>query len=191
MKIKQLLKKVFARFSRFKFVGPNSVFHVRKGNSFLNPRYMSIGDNVLISKNCIFECYPKGLSNSKSDPSLQICDGVSIRSNAHIQCASSIIIGKDTMISDYVYMCDYNHGVIPDKNGYHTGKLETSPISIGNGCWVGHGATILKGVTIGDYSVIGANSVVTKSFPDYCMIAGNPAKIIKMFDQKSQKWLVV
>ena len=52
-------------------------------------------------------------------------------------------------------------------------------VRIGNNVWIGDKATILPGVTIGDGVIIGANSVVTKNIPDYCVVGGNPAKVIK------------
>ena len=57
--------------------------------------------------------------------------------------------------------------------------VDNKRITIGNNCWIGSGVVFLAGVTISDGTVIGANSVVTKSFPPNCVIAGNPAKIIK------------
>jgi acetyltransferase-like isoleucine patch superfamily enzyme len=59
--------------------------------------------------------------------------------------------------------------------------LPSPPVVIGKYCWIGMGAIVLPGVTLGDFTVVGAGSVVTKSFPDgYCVIGGNPAKVIKL-----------
>lgn len=57
------------------------------------------------------------------------------------------------------------------------------PVTIGNNVWIGGGATILPGVTLGDNVVVGAGAVVTKSFPSDCLIAGNPARIIRKIEQ--------
>jgi carbonic anhydrase/acetyltransferase-like protein (isoleucine patch superfamily) len=186
--IKTLIKKCASKYSCFGSIAPSSVFHVKKGNRFLNPRYIKIGESVLLSSNSLYECYPAPLSDVKGDPVLSIGDRTCIRSYCHFQCANSITIGKDVLISDFVYICDYNHGLVPNKSGYHDGKLESAPVSIGDGCWIGHGVSILKGVSIGQYCVIGANSVVTKNVPDYCMAVGNPAKVIKVFDSKTTSW---
>lgn len=62
-----------------------------------------------------------------------------------------------------------------------TGLSEIKPITIGCNCWIGEKSEILPGVTIGDYSTIGASSVVTKNIPSYCMAAGNPAQIKKQY----------
>ena len=61
-------------------------------------------------------------------------------------------------------------------------KLKTAPVIIGNNVWIGMNATILKGVTIGDNSVVAAGSVVTKSVPANVVVAGNPAVVIKKLD---------
>ncbi len=68
-------------------------------------------------------------------------------------------------------------------SGFEYGK----PITIGNDCWIGGGAIINPGVTLGDNVVVGSGSVVTKSFPSNVVIAGNPAKIIRRLDEKSPK----
>jgi acetyltransferase-like isoleucine patch superfamily enzyme len=65
-------------------------------------------------------------------------------------------------------------------------------IRIEKNCWLGYGAVVLCGsgqVTIGRNSVIGANCVVTRSVPPYSIMAGNPAKLIKMYDPESKKWV--
>lgn len=106
-------------------------------------------------------------------------------------CAvESIKIGDYTAIADNVHIMDNNnHPVNPDYrkfmriNGDEESRLwkhsDHKAIIIGENCWIGRNVSILKGVTIGDNSVIAANSVVTKSIPANCIAAGNPAKVVK------------
>lgn len=106
-------------------------------------------------------------------------------------CAvESIKIGDYTGIADNVHIMDNNnHPVNPDYrkfmriNGDDESRLwkhsDHKAIVIGENCWIGRNVSILKGVTIGDNSVIAANSVVTKSIPANCIAAGNPAKVVK------------
>lgn len=92
--------------------------------------------------------------------------------------AGGITIGNDVQIGQAVRFHAQNHKY----NGMGLIRLqgvENKRIIIGDNCWIGSGTVILAGVTIASGCVIGANSVVTKSFPENCVIAGNPAKVIK------------
>ena len=89
--------------------------------------------------------------------------------------SAKIIIGKGTWIAPNVGIITANHDI------YNLNKhLEGKDVIIGENCWVGMNTTILPGVILGDHTIVGAGSVVTKSFPEgNCVIAGNPAKLIK------------
>jgi acetyltransferase-like isoleucine patch superfamily enzyme len=92
----------------------------------------------------------------------------------YIQGVGKIEIGDYTQISSNVGMITANHD-LSDSTKHIIGEIK-----IGKYCWIGMNAVILPNVFIGDYALVVAGSVVTKSFPDgYCVIAGNPAKIIK------------
>ncbi len=68
--------------------------------------------------------------------------------------------------------------------------MNISPILIKKGCWVGQNVIVLPGVTIGEYCIIGANSVVKESIPDKCIAVGNPAKIVKKWEEETQHWVL-
>ena len=89
-----------------------------------------------------------------------------------------VSIGDETMIGPFCYITDHDHGVRvgtrPSDN-----PLVSAPTRIGARCWIGAHVSILKGVTIGDDTVIGAGSVVTKSVPPGVIAVGNPARVLK------------
>ena len=95
-----------------------------------------------------------------------------INNGGKIYCEVSISIGDNTYIGFDVEIRDTDSHTL-------TGSLRTKPIQIGNNVWIGSKTIILKGVTIGDGAIIGAGSVVTHDIPSKCLVAGNPAKVIR------------
>jgi serine acetyltransferase len=106
-----------------------------------------------------------------------IQDGAGI-SNSVLSCYESIRIGKHTMIGAECLIIDSDFHGLPLNEGKPT---RSAPIEIGSHVFVGARSIILKGVKIGDKSVIGAGSVVTTDIPENCLAAGNPAKVIRSF----------
>ncbi len=114
-------------------------------------------------------------------------------SGIRIEAATEVVIGRYCQISYHVDIHDNNgHPLDPEKrrnqmvrvheNGMDLNSVyesETEPVVIGDNVWIGHDATILKGVTIGDNAVIATGSVVTRDVPPGTVAAGNPAKIVK------------
>lgn len=97
----------------------------------------------------------------------------------YFQAIGKIVIGKGTWIAPNVGLITANHS-LNDLNKHDSPKA----IILGRACWVGMNSVILPGVTLGDRTIVGAGSVVTKSFPDgHCVIAGNPARIIRILEE--------
>ena len=96
-------------------------------------------------------------------------------SNIKIRCHEKIEIGENVAISHDVTIMDSDA-----HEGLWAGYEKTKPIKIGNHVWIGTRVTILKGVTIGDNAIIAAGSVVTKNVPNNTIVAGVPAKVIKI-----------
>lgn len=97
-----------------------------------------------------------------------------INNNVSIACFDNITIGDDVAIAERVVIRDSDNHEI----GYE-GYKKSKPITIGNHVWIGLGATILKGVTIGDGAIVAAGSVVTRDVPSGSLVGGIPAKVIK------------
>ena len=112
--------------------------------------------------------YPKGV--------LTLGNGY-INAGAQIRCMNRVTIGDGCAIGRNVLIMDFDAHEITYENGMK--NHITSPIEIGKHVWIGANAIILKGVSIGDNSVIGAGSVVTKDVPPNTIVVGNPAKVIR------------
>ena len=98
----------------------------------------------------------------------------------YINAVNGVRIGDYTNIGPNVGIISSNHDLI--NNDSHT---ESAPIEIGRFCWMGMNAVILPGVRLADFTIVGAGAVVTKSFNEgYCVIAGNPAKVIKYLNKE-------
>jgi acetyltransferase-like isoleucine patch superfamily enzyme len=100
----------------------------------------------------------------------------------YIQGVGKIYIGDYTQIAPNVGIISANH------NLYDSREHQKGKIYIGKYCWIGMNSMILPNVNLGDFTIVGAGSIVTKSFPDgYCVIGGNPAKVIKFLDKNKCK----
>jgi maltose O-acetyltransferase len=94
----------------------------------------------------------------------------------------SIRVGDYNMFGPGVYITDSNHTLLP---GRHVSEcpMDAGAVTIGNGCWIGAKAVILKDVTLGDRCVVAAGAVVTKSFPAGSVVAGVPARLVRTVEE--------
>ena len=162
-------------------------------NTFINrplkitPKYIEVGDNVRIYKNCRIEGV--SLYNNKTfTPIIVFEDGVSIQQNLHLTCALSITIGENTAIASNVTITDIHHPYDDINLPIEQQDIVCKKVNIGCDSKIYNNVVILPGVTIGKHVTIGANSVVTKNIPDFCVVSGSPAKIIKKYNIKNNNW---
>ena len=121
-------------------------------------------------------------------PQLIIKKGATIGDFAHIIATKNITIEEDVLVANFVYISDNIHSFNDiDIPIIKQTIIQKSPVYIGSGSWIGEHCCII-GASIGKHCVIGANSVVTKDIPDYCIAAGVPAKIIKRYDFELKEW---
>lgn len=104
--------------------------------------------------------------------------GVVVMNGCLMMSAGGITIEDKVQIAANVQLISNNH------DPYHREVITCKPIRICKGAWVGAGSTILPGVTVGKYAIVGAASVVTKDIPDYAVAVGNPARVIKYLDKE-------
>ncbi|MDE6259831.1 MAG: galactoside O-acetyltransferase [Oscillospiraceae bacterium] len=107
---------------------------------------------------------------------VSIGKNVIVNSNCLMMSRGGITIEDDAQIAANVSLLSNNHDL------YERMVLTCKPIRIKQGAWIGAGATILPGVTVGRYAVVGAASVVTHDVPDFAVAVGNPARVTKMLD---------
>ena len=122
---------------------------------------------------------------------VRIGQGSEIGERCRISIANSLNIGKKVLLSPNVYITDCDHEYrnlgIPVIDQGIVQKGQT--VSIGDGSYIGINAVIVGNVKIGKHCVIGANSVVTKDVPDYCVAVGSPAKLSKRYSMEVQQWI--
>lgn len=112
---------------------------------------------------------------------IQIGDGTTFSHTCHFciqEDNMSVTIGKDCMFANRIIVRTSDSHGIYNLDGNERINLP-KPVTIGNHVWIAPNTLILKGVTIGDGSIIGSNSVVTKNIPDNCLAVGQPARIVK------------
>jgi|SRR6185437_14332292 len=161
----------------FKQFGKRSV--LRKPLLISHPEYISVGNSVLIRDHARLEVV---LDGSGRIPVMSFGDGTSIEQNCHIVTHCRLQIGRNVTIAPNVAIVDTTHPYEGLKDGLSAcTQLDTTEsfIEIGEGAFLGAGCVVLPNVRIGRNAVIGANSVVRSSVPDYCVAVGCPARVVK------------
>lgn len=169
---------------RFRELGKNAFI---KNALIITPKFISISDNVFIQPNARIE----GVASYEGVfffPHIIINENCTIQQNLHLTCAQSIYIGKNTAIAANVTITDIDHPYVRIDLPIERQPINVSPVYIGDECKIYNNSVVLPGTKMGKHCVIGANSVVSGEIPDYCIVVGAPAKIIKRYCFDSGKW---
>lgn len=170
----------------FKKFGKDSV--IKFPHRIWNKDCIEIGENVFIVENS-FIAVSKEFRGQKFKPLVKIGNNVEIGGNFILGCIKNVVIEDNVIIADRVFISDHIHDFENIKIPIRLQRLKSmGSILIKSGAFIGVNSVILSGVTIGKNSVIGASSVVTKSVPDYAVVAGNPARILRTYNIKKKKW---
>lgn len=159
------------KFNGYCVIFPFPKSHIKLGRGIINSSFSS---NML-------GLYQRNIIVARYGGRIEIGDGFGI-SGSTIYAFDSIKIGKNATIGANCKIIDNDfHPLDAEKRnlGLNEEYTKRKPIVIGDNCFIGMNSIILKGTTIGNNVVVGAGSVVSGNFPDNCIIAGNPAKIIK------------
>jgi acetyltransferase-like isoleucine patch superfamily enzyme len=106
-----------------------------------------------------------------------------------ISAYQHIRIGQQCVIADRAMFIDFDHGVVEVERPIRQQGIYKRDVIVGSNVWIGYGACILRGVSVGDNSIVGTNSVVTKDVPANAVVAGIPARIIRMREAPQQlRW---
>lgn len=171
------------------FVGlypmPWNLAHKGYGSVIMFPRKLegvraiSIGSNTIAVGGAWISAYHKYLGR-KYQPTISIGNDVRIGRNFMLTAIDEVCIGDGCLLSGDIYISDHTHGYIPcDIPPASQPLVPKGPVRLGRNCFIGIRVSIMPGVILGNYCVVGAHSVVTKSFPDGSVIAGAPARLIR------------
>jgi len=165
--------------------------------SIIGEEFIEIGEHSGFGEGVILTAWKERLYNDgngiKKDcfsPCVQIGSHCWFGYYTHITCIDKIVIGDYCLTGKWVTIADNNHGNTDFESlqipPCQRQLVSRGPIIIGNNVWIGDKVTILPGVRIGNGAIVAANSVVTKDIPEYSIVAGNPAKIIKSYSTEIQ-----
>lgn len=143
-------------------------------------RHVFIGKKVRI--------FPHLRMETQSGGTIHIHDDVVISQNVHITSGGNLEIGKSSLILANVFITNIDHEY--QEIGVHVVKqnMVVKPTRIGDNCFIGMGAAIMAGTVLGKQCVVGANSVVRGVFPDYCVLVGAPAKVVRKYNPETHVW---
>jgi acetyltransferase-like isoleucine patch superfamily enzyme len=168
--------------------------HLGPGCRVIGGHHISFGRNVYAERNLWLEALTSYRSQ-RFHPEIAIGDQVCFSDGVHISSIASIVIGSHSLFGSRTYVSDHNHGIYrgepqssPDEAPAHRLLGGGGPVVIGENVWIGDNSVIIGPATIGRGAIVGANSVVRGVVASNTIVAGAPAKPIKIFNSKTGSW---
>jgi acetyltransferase-like isoleucine patch superfamily enzyme len=147
------------------FIGPKVVLQIGKQARIELGRWSWIGHGTKI------RCHEGVVSIGAKTVLGQECT---------ISAFQHVSIGRECVVADRVMLIDFDHGVVEVDRPVRLQGIYKRDVRVGNNVWIGYGACILRGVTVGDNAIIGTSAVVTRDVPANAVVAGAPARVIRM-----------
>ena len=181
--LQRIINRLYTLFLKRRFAqyGKSSIIHYKMIH-LCGEKYIHIGKNTEIHEYTTLTAWDD-INGNRFLPEITIGENCNIGAYSHITACNKIVIGNNLLAGQNVTITDNQHGAFTKEQlslpPIKRPLLSKGPVIIGNNVWIGSNACIMPNVRIGNGVVVGANSVVTKDVPDYCMVVGCPAKIIK------------
>jgi acetyltransferase-like isoleucine patch superfamily enzyme len=192
--IPRALNKLYSTYlrwsGRFWSVGTRASIHYT--TSLRNPQCIQLGSRLIVDKDVWLHAVEP--MEGASEPKLIVDDYCYVGRRSHVTAKNRVHLEREVILSSSVLVQDHAHEYEDVTRPIRQqGLTEGGRIRIGQGSWIGQGVVIFCGrgeLTLGRNCVVAANSVVTRSFPDYCVVSGNPARVVKQFDPAKGAWAI-
>lgn len=183
-----ILPRLRGWFLKYRLANRPKHFMVGKNVKIFHPDRVSFGNNCDIGEGAVFA--PLCQSGGNQYPSnITVGKNVHFGTQDRIASMNSVVIEDDVLFAAFVHVTDHSHEYRKVGLPVRAQSVYTKgPVVIKKGSWLAFGCHVLSGVTIGEYSVVAANAVVTRDVPPYSVVAGNPARVVSRYNFETQEW---
>jgi acetyltransferase-like isoleucine patch superfamily enzyme len=150
------------------------------------PECIEIGEGVVLLEGAWLAVFAQ---SGLPTPRLRIGSRTRIGRSAHIACVGEVFIGEDVLTADQIFIADTYHGFEDGSRPIAQQPMAPSmPVVIERGAFLGIRSVVLQGVTVGENAYVGAGAVVTEDVPPRSVAVGNPARVVRRYDDHSGRW---